>query len=62
MFDKLLEKINEEDGGYAELFKYMHKGSKKVICPECGEIILVPKVNLPKIVSCPECGWKKRVD
>ena len=64
MFDKLFEKIkniNEEDSGYAELFKYLYKGSKKVVCSECGKIISVSRIELPKIVRCPECGWKKKV-
>lgn len=51
-----------KDKGYKDLFRLLSKGSKKVVCPECGEIILVQKAELPKIVKCPECGWKKRVD
>ena len=41
--------------------KDIEMGGKDFTCANCGEIIKYDEKNLPKAITCPECGWKKRI-
>lgn len=35
---------------------------RKVVCSQCNQVILVLESQLPKVVECPACGWKRKID